>query len=127
MPRLRRIDMYGNFGVTGGGGGATVFGNVAVGPSYGQSAGNDDSTFNVSAGIDLDAVDLTGTLVVNAALDLDAVDMAGDLAATAAIDLDAVDLTAELVSQVMLDLSSVDVDIDGPFSVLSSITGAARS
>lgn len=84
--------------------------NVVWGPSFGQSEGDDASSFDVEPAIDLESVDLVGSLgaVVALALASVNVDYSNNLSASAAIDLIEVNLNGDL---------SVSVAVDGSIFV----------
>lgn len=88
---------------------------LAIGPSYGQSAGDDASTFDVTIAIDLAEVNLNGGLDVTAALDLASVNpnYSGIFDVTAAMDLAEVNLNGGLDIRAALDGSVV---VDGMLS-----------
>lgn len=109
-------------GSGGGGGGGT--GNLEVGPSFGQSAGDDDSTLGASTTIFLEPYGLIFDLYALAALDLTTVNFHSNslgsavsidltqlgliynqLAATASIDLQSLAFSGDLAAQADISLT----------------------
>lgn len=83
------------------GGGAT--GNVQWGPSFGQSAGDDPTSFNVQAALDLQSIDLVGSTAVTATIALSNLDIGYALGLNAAVDLPSINLTGNLGVNSTLD------------------------
>jgi hypothetical protein len=87
MPTRKRIQTIIRTVTNGGGAGPGPGGTIAFGPSYGQSAGNDDSTFNASVGLDLDSVSMIGDVSASCSVTLPALSMVGNASATAALSI----------------------------------------
>lgn len=89
----------------GGGGGPAPTGNFEVGPSFGQSAGNDATTLNALATLDLAEINMAGGVASNVAIDLDSINLAGGVGASAALDLASVDLGGALGTNIAIATS----------------------
>lgn len=83
MPTRKRISTAVRKVGGGGGGGPAPGGTISWGPSFGQSAGNDASTWNPTAAVDLDRIRLRSEkLRSNCAVDLASVDIRGGVTAS---------------------------------------------
>lgn len=110
MPTRKRISTRIVRTSGGGGGGPAPGGTISWGPSFGQSAGNDASTWNVGAGVDLDQVNLAGGFDANCAVDLSEVNLSGGVTANCTVDLDQVNTRYDLLQATgAADLHSIDL------------------
>lgn len=73
----------------GGGGGPSPGGTINIGPSFGQSAGDDESTFNASAALDLDSLGLIGNTGVSGAITMPAIGITGNTVANGSVTMPA--------------------------------------
>lgn len=105
----------------GGGGGGT--GTLAVGPSFGQSEGGDDSTLNATATVALLPYGLIYDLTTEAVIDLVNLALVGGLGATTTVDLTQLGLIYDqLNATAAVDLASLD--LVGSLDVAVNVAGA---
>ncbi len=84
MATRRRIRTIIRKTTAGGGGGPAPGGTINWGPSFGQSAGDDDSSFNVNAALSLDTVGLIGNTTANASATMPELGVVGNTIASGA-------------------------------------------
>lgn len=82
MPTRKRIQVLIPQVGGGGGGGPTPGGTLSWGPSFGQSAGNDASTWNVGAGIELDSLNYSGGFTATSAVNMSEFNPSGGVTAS---------------------------------------------
>lgn len=73
MPSRQRINV--GYRGTGGGGSTATFGNLLLGPDFGEGAGVDGKTFSAKAEADLDKIDVSGIVDLGVNMDLFSVDL----------------------------------------------------
>lgn len=118
-----------------GGGGAPTVGSLELGPSFGQSAGDDPSTWNVGVNLDLASIDFANTDSVSAHVTMPAmslestdsvsVDISGDIGLdntdSVSVDISG-DLGLENTDSVSVDMSG-DLGLENTDSVSSHLSG----
>lgn len=127
MPTRKRISTRIVRTSGGGGGGPAPGGTISWGPSFGQSAGNDASTWNVTAGVDLDQVNLAGGFDANCAVDLSEVNLSGGVSATAALGgqvlgapfFQGIGETAQTANSTSVELTPDQTANDGDFLLVN--------
>lgn len=116
----------------GGGGGPSPGGTINWGPSFGQSLGDDESTFNVNAAVNLDSLALIGGTTATATVTMPAIALEGSTSATAALTMPELGLSggatasASLVGTAFVEdlLPDADtyLDRDNPTTAFGSST-----
>lgn len=93
MPTRRRISTAIRKVGGGGGGGPSPGGTINWGSAFGQSAGDDDSTFNANASLDLDTLGLIGNTAVNGAITIPALAITGNTISNGSVTMPALALS----------------------------------
>lgn len=105
-----------------GGGGAPTIGEVAWGPDFGESSGNDDNTWTARVAADLSAVTLTNDKTVNVALDITTLALDNSDTANVAVDFADLNLTNDDTANVALDITNLALINDDTANVAVDIT-----
>jgi hypothetical protein len=107
MAKRNRISSKSPSSIGGGGGTPPPNGdaNIKVGPSYGQSLGTDNSTFNLRAAINLTKVGIKGMFGLDSAIALKSVNLSGGVVLGGAIDLKSLNLLGNTSIQTALEVS----------------------
>ncbi len=87
MPTRKRMHSIVHKVGGGGGGGPAPGGTINWGPSFGQSLGDDDSTFNANAAINLDALGLIGNTTATGAVTMPALAIEGGTTAAGTVTM----------------------------------------
>lgn len=144
MATRRRIRTFIRKTTGGGGGGPSPGGTINWGPSYGQSLGDDDSTFNVNATLNLDSFGLIGNTTATGAVTMPALAIEGTTVASGAVTIPelaisggttaAANISATVgidrliaAEDTYLDQASAGTSFGGATSLLAKTTAAVGS
>lgn len=129
MVRSRRTGVYNTSSTGGGGGPPPTPGSLAIGPDYGERAGNDGTTWFAAAAVALADMAATGQLGAAQAVLLDDMAAEAQLGAAAAVDLADMAAAAGLTAatQVTLDDMAATADTLAAATALTLADMAAEA
>lgn len=132
MPTRQRIGWQ-PASASSGGGGTPTTGDLVLGPSFGQSAGYDESTFNLGANLDLATLDFSHTKTVGANIDIASfefantktvgVDQTQDIGLT---NTKTIGANADFLDLALENTKTVGIDMSGDLALANTKTAGTH-